>query len=199
MKNQIIMMSAIIPGMMALASCTELPQQQIDQAKAAIESAKTFGAETYASEQYLALEDSMENALSVMNEQSGEFFKNYDISIEKLIAVKVQAENVSAAVETQKQEIKTNVANMFVEIKTLIEESKQLIADAPKGKEGTSALLAMKGELDAVEVVLTEGNNLLAQDQLQASLGKATVAKDKALQLNTELKEIMSKYKSAKI
>lgn len=192
-------MSAIIPGMMALASCTELPQQQIDQAKAAIESAKTFGAETYASEQYLALEDSMENALSVMNEQSGEFFKNYDISIEKLIAVKVQAENVSAAVETQKQEIKTNVANMFVEIKTLIEESKQLIADAPKGKEGTSALLAMKGELDAVEVVLTEGNNLLAQDQLQASLGKATVAKDKALQLNTELKEIMSKYKSAKI
>jgi 2-hydroxy-3-keto-5-methylthiopentenyl-1-phosphate phosphatase len=120
-------------------------------------------------------------------------------SIEKLAAVKVQAENVSAAVETQKQEIKTNVATMFAEIKMLIEESMQLIAEAPKGKEGTSALLAMKGELDAVEVVLTEGNNLLAQDQLQASLGKATVAKDKALQLNTELKEIMSKYKSAKI
>lgn len=192
-------MSAIIPGMMALASCTELPQQQIDEAKAAIESAKTFGAEIYAAEQYLALEDSMENAMGVMNEQSGEFFKNYDKSIEKLAAVKVQAENVSAAVETQKQEIKTNVATMFAEIKMLIEESMQLIAEAPKGKEGTSALLAMKGELDAVEVVLTEGNNLLAQDQLQASLGKATVAKDKALQLNTELKEIMSKYKSAKI
>jgi hypothetical protein len=77
MKNQIIMMSAIIPGMMALASCTELPQQQIDEAKAAIESAKTFGAEIYAAEQYLALEDSMENAMGVMNEQSGDFFKVY--------------------------------------------------------------------------------------------------------------------------
>lgn len=199
MKNHIIMISAIIPGMIALTSCTEQPNQQIDEAKAAIENAKMKGAETYAAEDYFALEDSMKNTMSIVNEQNGKFFKDYDVAISKLNAVTIQANEVAASVETHKQEIKTNLGVMFTEIKTLIDESKQLIEEAPKGKEGASALLAMKGELEAVEVVLTECNNLLEQNQLQTSLDKATVAKGKAMQLNTELKEIMSKYKSAKV
>ncbi|HEY9886714.1 MAG TPA: hypothetical protein V6C96_05570, partial [Vampirovibrionales bacterium] len=101
--------------------------------------------------------------------------------------------------EMKKQEIKTNIANMITEIKSSIAESKQLIAEAPKGKGGAPALLAMTGELDALEISLTESNSLLETNELQASLEKATVAKDKAVQINTELKEIMSNYKSAKI
>jgi uncharacterized phage infection (PIP) family protein YhgE len=198
MKKYILMMSAVIPGIIALTSCTELPQQQIDEAQVAIENAKTIGAETYAAENYFALEDSMKNAMSIITEQDGKFFKKYDVAIEKLSAVTSQAATVSAGVETKKQEIKTNVTNMIIEVKSLIAESKQLITEAPKGKEGASALVAMKGELDAVEVALTECSTLLEQSQLQPSLEKATVAKTKAVELNTELKEIMSKYKSAK-
>lgn len=199
MKKHILMIGAIIPGMIAFTSCSDLPQQQINDAEAAIANAQSAGAQTYVPESYFALEDSMKSTMSTITEQEGKIFKSYDESIAKLEAVKSQAAEVAVQAEMKKQEIKTNITNMITEVKSSIAESKQLIAEAPKGKDGAPALLAMTGELDALELSLTESNNLLQTNELQASLEKATVAKDKAVQINKELKEIMSKYKSAKI
>jgi hypothetical protein len=198
MKNHILMIGAIIPGMIAFTSCSELPQQQISEAEAAVANAQTVGAQTYVPEIYFALEDSMKATMSLITEQEGKFLKNYEESIVKLEAVKNLAADVAVHAETKKQEIKMDISTMISEVQASIAESKQLIAEAPKGKGGAPALLAMTGELDALVISLTESNSLLESSQLQASLEKATVAKDKAVQINTELKEIMSKYKSAK-
>ncbi|QSE96490.1 hypothetical protein [Fulvivirga lutea] len=198
MKTNILILSAIIPGILVLTSCQELPKEAIDKASAAVENAKTSGAEMYDAENYQLLEDSLKNAMTSVDAESGKFFKDYQNAIKNLEGVSSFATTVTTNVEVKKEEVKAKVTATINEVKALIAENQQLITEAPKGKEGTTALLAMKGELSVLESTLTETNTLLEQGQLQPSLEKATVAKDKATTLNTELKDITSKYKSAK-
>lgn len=198
MKTNILILSAIIPGILVLASCQELPKEVLDNAKSAVENVKSQGANEYDPQNYMLLEDSLKNALASIDAEEPKFFKDYQKAIEKLEGVSSFAATVSSNVDVKKEEIKTKVTATVNETKLLITENQQLITDAPKGKEGNVALLAMKGELAVLDSILNETNNMLAQGQLQPSLEKASVAKDKATALNIELKDIMSKYKSAK-
>ncbi|MEZ5195784.1 MAG: hypothetical protein R2764_05130 [Bacteroidales bacterium] len=65
-----------------------------------------------------------------------------------------------------------------------------------KGKEGTSALVAIKGEIDAIETSINETSTLFASGDYLAPLDKANVAKEKAIAINSELTDVIAKYKA---
>ena len=178
-----------------LTGCSTLPQAELDAAKAAVEQAEIAGAESYVPESYVALEDSLNGVMEMMEFQKSKLLKNYTEVKEGLEGVTVFAGEVTQLAETRKEELKGEIVSTIAEVKTLIETNRQLILEAPKGKEGTSALEAIKGELDAIEIAIGETSAMFENGEYQASYNKAVVAKEKTLAINTELSEVISKYK----
>ena len=195
MKNKFLKGLSVI-GLSALlfVSCGKMPQVEMDAAKAAIESAKTAGAEIYAQESFVALQDSMNAVLSAIEAQNSKLFKNYSASIAGLAKVNVLAADVKLEAETKKEALKAEILSTIAQVKASIESSNALLLEAPKGKEGASALEAIKGELSSIESSLTESSTLLESGELNASLDKASAANTKATSINTELQDVIAKY-----
>ena len=199
-KNKFIVgVSSLGIAALLMTGCAKVPQEQIDAAQLSVNNAKAAGAETYLVEEYTAVVESMNTAMVEIENQNSKFFKNYDDATTMLQSVAAQAEDVIANTEAKKQAIKTEIATEIASIKTVIEQNRALITQAPTGKEGTTALMAITGELDLIETSISETDSLMNAGELFASLEKAKAAKEKATALNTELTTVISKYKSGKV
>jgi hypothetical protein len=176
-------------------SCAKVPQAEIDAANAAIEQAKIAGADVYVHDNFVALQDSLNGAMVNIESQKSKFIKNYGQAKEQLAGVSQFAAEVAQQVEARKEELKNEIQSTIAEVKTLIEANKQLILEAPKGKEGTTALVAIKGEVDAIETSINETTSLFETGDYMATLGQAKAAKEKATSINTELSDVIAKYK----
>ena len=197
MKNRLFASIAFL-GFTALflTSCTKVPQAEIDAANAAIELAKSAGADVYVHDNFVALQDSLNNVMVSIESQKSKFIKNYSTAKEHLAGVTNYAGEVKQQAETRKEELKVEIQNTIAEVKALIESNRQLILEAPKGKEGTSALAAIKGEIDAVETSINETNTLFEAGDYITTPDKVKVAKEKATAINTELTDVIAKYKA---
>ncbi|MBN1117172.1 MAG: hypothetical protein JXA77_08210 [Bacteroidales bacterium] len=197
MKNRLFASIAFL-GLTALVftSCSKVPQVEIDAANAAIEQAKSVGADVYVHDNFVALQDSLNSVMVSIESQKSKFIKNYSTAKEQLAGVTQFAGEVKQQAETQKEELKIEIQNTIAEVKTLIESNRQLILEAPKGKEGTSALVAIKGEIDAVETTVNETSTMFESGDFLATLDKAKAAKEKATAINAELTNVIAKYKT---
>ncbi|HAF29451.1 MAG TPA: hypothetical protein DCG75_10430 [Bacteroidales bacterium] len=197
MKNKFLIGLTTL-GLTALlfTSCSKVPQVEIDAANTAIEAAKTAGAEQYQYEGFVALQDSMKSVMVNIENQKSKFIKNYSDAKTQLDAVTVMAQSVLQNTLTRIEEVKVEVQNTTAEVKTLIETNRQLIKEAPKGKEGATALLAIKEELNVIETTLTNAETKFSANEYLTALDMVKASKEKATSINTELTEVIAKYKS---
>lgn len=176
------------------SSCGKVPQVEIDGANAAIEAAKSVGADVYVAEDFAALQDSMRSVNENVEVQNAKFFKNFDKVKEQLVVVNAMAIETKTKAEARKEEVKQEIESLQTEVGAILVQNNELAAQAPKGKEGAAALEAIKGDISLIETSLTEVAGLVAQDKLIAALDKVKAAKEKALAINTELNEVIAKY-----
>lgn len=198
MRNtQIIGLVTLGVAAILFNGCSEVPQAEIDLAKKAVEDAKVSGAELYATDSYQAVQDSLNVAIEGVEAKKSGFFTSYDDSKEQLAQVVAQAEQVKLQAETREAELKNEIQTTLADVKSLIETNKQLIMEAPKGKEGTTALAAIQDELTTIEIATDETGVLLEQGDIVASHNKAKAAKEKATAINTELQDVIAKYQAS--
>ncbi len=183
---------------MFFTGCTKLPQAEIDAANAAIAEAEAAGADVYAAENFVTLQDSMKVVMLNIEAVGSKFIKNYSKEVDQLEGIALFAQDVKQEAEIRKEEIKMEAQQAIGDVKDLIDTNRQLILEAPKGKEGTSALAAIKGELDALETAIGEAGTMLDSGEYQPALDKAKAAKEKAGAINQELTEVIAKYKKSK-
>lgn len=184
-----------IAAIILLSSCSKLPQEEMDAANNAIEMAEASGAAIYLPDSYLAVQDSMKVAVEQLEVQKSKLFKKYGPVKDKMIRITDQARQVQLQTEAKKEELKNEIMNTVAEIKQLIESNHRLILEAPKGKEGTTALVSIKSEVDALQVSVDEVSGMLAGEEYLVTLGKARMIRQKAQSINTELQEVITKYK----
>ena len=194
MKTRTLALTAIAFSAI-FSSCGKLPQAEIDSAKASVEEAQAAGADIYLPDTYIALQDSMNSVMEGAEVQKSKMFKNYNNLKVGLAGVTAYAQEVKVQTDAKKEEVKNEIAQLLTEVKALLESDKQLIAEAPKGKEGTTALQAMNNEIVAIETSVNEASVMFEQGSYKATLDKVKAAKEKAGALNTELQDIMAKYK----
>jgi len=199
MKNKFVFgLTTVAIATLLFTACSKLPQAEIDQANQAIDSARIAGADVYVPEAFLGLQDSMKAVTEDIEAQKSKLFKNYGTSKEKLVQVTQLAKEVALQSEARKVEVKNEVETGLTEITTLVVENKKLLSQAPKGKEGATAHEAMKNEIATVEASVAEAAALRDKGDLMAALDKVKAAKEQATALNTELKEIIAKYKGGR-
>ena len=198
MKNRfLVSLTTLMLTALIFTGCTQLPQTEIDAANAAIEEARVAGAEIYLHESFVSLQDSLNVVMLNMESEQSKFMKNYTIVKEQLAGVVQYAQEVKLSAEVRKEEMNAEVLKAISEVQELVAANRQLILDAPKGKEGTSALDAISAELAAVEVAIDEVNTAVEAADFMAAFDKIFAAKEKAASINTELTEVISKYKAS--
>jgi len=199
MKNKILIgLTTLGVVALLLSGCSKVPQTELDAANSAIEAAKTADAELYVPDAYAALRDSMKVITERIELQKTKMFRKYGVVKEKLNAVTLLANQVSEQTEVRKNEVKTEVQNTLAEVKTILEENKQLLTKAPKGKGGSAALLEIKNEITIIEGSLDEASKMFEGNEYIAALDKVKAAKNEAISINAELKEVIAKYSGMK-
>jgi hypothetical protein len=198
MKNKFVLGFVVISFVVLLSSCAKVPQADLDAVNAAIENARTAGADVYLPGEFAALQDSMNVINQMVEAQKGKLFGSY-----KAVSVKITDLNTAAAaikgnVETKKVEVKNNIDTLMVQITKLVGEAKDLVKVAPRGKEGAAAVDAIKTEIGVVETSLTESAAKLQSGDLMGTLDQLKAGKEKITALITELNDVIAKYKGKK-
>jgi len=201
MKKGFFKLIALSVLVITFASCAKPPQAEMDAANASIEQAKTAGADRYVPASFNAATEALKTAQAAIEEQNSKFalFRNYDAAKTTLASVNTLASKAVQETAARKDALKAEVTQAVTDLNTLIAQDKEMLAKAPKGKEGKAALEAIGQEISAVEAVSTEvATGLTSNGDILTLSEKVKPAVEKAKAINTELTDVMSKVKGGK-
>ena len=196
MRSKMFLIAVSLFSIVALLSgCAKAPQETIDAAKAAVEAAKAAEADRYLADQFNAAQDSLNAAMAEVEAQNSKFAltRNYDRAKALLESVVSAANAAKDGVAAKKEEVKAETQNLMTQAQTAVEETKKLLAKAPKGKEGKEVLEQMQAELSGVETSVADASNAVNSGDFLGAREKLKAALDKANSLSQELNEAISK------
>lgn len=201
MKKGLLKLIALSVLVITFTSCAKAPQAEIDAANAAIEQAKSAGADRYVPASFNAANDALKTAQAAIEEQNSKFalFRNYDAAKTTLASVSELAKKAVDETAARKEALKTEVTQAITDLNSTIAEDKAMLAKAPRGKEGKAALEAIGQEISAVETVASEVSSGLENNADILTLSeKVKPALEKAKSINAELSDVMAKVKGGK-
>lgn len=183
-----------------LSGCQKAPQAEIDSAKASVEAAQAAEANKYLAADYQAIQDSLNTALALIEEQNSKssLSRKYDEPKRLLVVVNEMANNAVSKTQLRKEELKAQNDALINEVNTMLEENKALVLKAPKGKEGKAALDLIQQDIVAIEASIAEAATLITSGDILSANDKLTVAKEKAVAINTELNDAIAKAQGIK-
>jgi hypothetical protein len=166
----------------AFIGCDDVPQQEIDDANAALDAAKNAEADKYVPDKYNAAKQSLDRAMAVVQEEESAMFSDFDEARNLLATAKTAADEATAAVPAKKEEVKNAVEAALAAIPDEVKTTEKMWRSAPRGKGTREALAMMKEEIE---------NTAARQSQVQAALDGGDY-----LGAQQEAQQIMSKLKS---
>jgi predicted small lipoprotein YifL len=195
MKRKLVFVIASVMMLATLAGCGKLPQEQIDAAKAAIETARTAEADIYTPDEFRALQNEMNVIMANIEAENSKTFKDFKEPTAQLDAVVIKASTVVENAELAKATVGTEVQALLDEVNNLIAENKTLVTQAPKGKEGAAVIAQIQNEMSVIEASVADAANLFQQGKYMAVRDKLKAAIENVTSINNELKEAISKVK----
>ncbi len=194
MKNRFFLAIATIAAVALMTSCAKVPQEALDAASAALDSAKTVQTDVYFPAEFAALNDSLTVMLQNIETQKSKSAKDFKVVKANAEAITLKAGELAGNVEVKKAEVKAEAETMMANAKTLLDEAKALILKAPKGKEGKAVVEEIKNELTVIETSLTDTQALYdgGTNYVQV-VDKLKAATDGINGIIAELKEAMAK------
>ena len=184
--------------MVMLAACAKQPTQEMDAAKAAVDSAIAAGGDKYAKEEVKGLNDELTAATDEIKVQDGKFFKNYDKAKEILAKVKANADTLTTEIPAKKEKAKTDAQAAIDAAKTAVNDAKALLAKAPRGKGTKADIEALKADVAGLEASIKEAEGLMGTEDYMAATDKANGVKDKAAEVSGQISQAIEKVKGKK-
>jgi len=197
MKSKLSVMVMIAGlALVLLVGCAKPPQQELDAAKVALETAKTAEADRYVADEFNQAQDSLNAAITETETQKSKsaLKRNYAHAKKLLEFATTSFTSATEQVEVRKNQVKAEVQSLLTKAQADIIETKQLLQIAPKGKEGKAALEAIQTELNTVEASLLEVTTLFDGGDYITAKDKVTAASEKVLSLKEELKLAIEKH-----
>ena len=194
MKNRFFLVVATVAAVALMTSCAKVPQEALDAASAALESAKTVQTDVYFPAEFAALNDSLTVMLQNIETQKSKSAKDFKAIKLNAEAITLKAGELAGQVDAKKAEVKAEAEAMMAGAKTLLDEANALILKAPKGKEGKAVVEEIKNELTVIETSLTDTQALFdgGTNYVQV-VDKLKAATEGLNGIIAELKEAMAK------
>lgn len=181
--------------MVLLAGCASAPQEDIDAAKAAIQSSKDAQADQYAGDDFQAAEGLMNQANAEIETQNAKFalFRSYDKAKELLGQAKAAGDKAKAAAIEGKAAAKTDAESSLEAAKAAVEAAKAILTKAPKGKGTRAEVEAMQADITGYESSLADIQAQLNNEEFLDAAAKAKAVKEKADEITQQVQAAIDK------
>lgn len=195
MKKGLLFGFALAMMVMATSCGGKIPQEKIDAANAAMESAIAAQADIYMAAEFTALQDSMAMTMQGI-EAEAQSTKKFDTYATSLENIKTQADALAAGAPAKKEEVKMEATNTLAAVKASIDATKANVEKAAADKKMKAAAEEMNNELGTITVTVTEVETALAGDtnyaqalaQLNAAQAALTAMNEKMAPATPETK-----------
>lgn len=198
MKRSFRLLVVVVVMMFVYVGCAKLPQQEIDNAKAAVEAAIQAGASTYTPDELKTLNDDYAAAVEEANKVAGKLFKGTTEIKDKLVKIKEAADALATTAAAKKEEAKTNALTAQTEAQTALTEAKGLVEQAPVGKGSMADIEAFKADLAALDEALPDIQKAIDGEDFLGAVEKANGVKEKAAGISEQIKKAIEEMAAKK-
>ncbi len=165
------------------------PVQELEAAKAALESAVKAEANIYVADAFKAVNDSLEAAQAEIQAQDAKFglFRNYDRVKTLLEGVTNAAAGLSQQAAVNKEQVRAEADTLIKQATAAIDLAKKKLAKAPRGKEGKMVIMQFQNDLQTIASELTVATQSQEQGQYMVARDKAKTVLDQVNNMIAEL------------
>jgi hypothetical protein len=194
-KRRVLMTIAGVSFAAMMVGCSKAPEQELSAAKAMLDSARVVEADKYMTTFYSAAQDSLKEAIAEIEKQNGAppIVRSFDRAKALLISTSALAQNARMKAQEEKQRIQAEVDTMLKEVPGMVAETRALLSQAPKGKDGKAALDAIGTEISAVESSLSDAQSMRVGGDLIGARSSINAGIAKLGAIKTELAETIAK------
>lgn len=183
---------------MLFIGCASEPTQEINDAKASIEAAAAEGATTYCTEDLAKLNERFDAALENAKANTGKLFKSNQEAKDLLVQIKTDAEALKGTVPAKKEEAKNAAVAALTEVKTMVEETKVLVENAPTGKDSQAEIEAFKADLTAIDEAITAAQGQIDAENFFGAAEACPAMKEKVTGIADQVKAAIEKIEAKK-
>lgn len=189
----------ILLFLLLAAGCSSQPVQEINAAKAAVDNVVSEGAEKYAQEDALKLNNTLNSAMEEIKKQDAKFIKDYSGAKDMLARVKAEAELLRSGLAAKKEEARKKALLAQGALTSALDD---LRAKLPAAKASTLDLEALETDVKSAEDLAQEVQKLIVAEDFLAAEEKAKAARVKAsgiyelIRESTEKKPVVAKKRA---
>lgn len=198
MKQNVRYIVISLIAIVFITSCSKQPLQEINTAKAAVDSIISEGAEKYLPDDAKKINDDLNKAMDEVKAQDAKTFKNYDNAKKMLAAVKTEAEAVNAKLPVKKEEARKDAITAMEDARIAMDAAKTLVEKASKGKPPTAANETISADIKNLEDSFRELQAQVNREDYLAIASKAADIKSKASELSALVQQPTTKTEKKK-
>lgn len=195
MKQNIRYLITILIAVFFITGCSKQPLQEINNAKSAVDSIMSEGAEKYLPEDAKKINDALDKAMEEVTAQDAKIIKSYDKAKELLAAVKIEAEEINAKLPAKKEEVKKTAITAMETARVVMDEIKVWVEKASKSKNLKADTETISAEMNTLEDSFKELQMQIEREDYLTIASRADELRDKALELSNLLRQSQAKKK----
>lgn len=190
-KRVILMLGAI--AMMLLASCAKAPEEAIQKATAALESARTAEADIYAPDVFKMASDTLAAAHTAKQEADGKFAltRSYAAATALYASAELLANKAIETASVKKTEVQNDANIMAATVKANLETLKVEL-------DKIKVTSLNKANVESAKLNLTAAESTFAECQKAIDAGQFSTAMTKLNQLAVDIPAILTSAKGTK-
>jgi hypothetical protein len=192
MKMKMILMTVASSAiMLSMVGCAKAPQKEMNDAKAALESARMAEADKYVPASFSAANESLTVALAEIEKENAKnaLSRNFEPAKKKLLVTKAMADEAKIAVESEKAKISQETAANIEKVNADIKKIKEMLGAKASGYYGPDGLYysgkgkkLSKADKTACEAACKEAETLVTEASAAVQSNDITGAHDKSVQ-----------------
>lgn len=182
-----------------VTACSKPPAEAMQAGSAALEEAKSAGAETFASAELQKAQDLLNRAEAEKKVQDEKFvlFRSYDETAKLYEQAKTEATAATAAAATGKEQARAEATVAVEAAKAALAAASEAVANAPKSKDSKADLELWANDLATYSTTLTEAESAIASEDFAGAKAKADGVTDKANEISGSIQAAIDKVNAA--
>jgi hypothetical protein len=177
MKRLSVFAFSIVVALLVI-SCAKSPDEQIQQAEAAMEAAEAAGAQQYAPEAWNQAKQAMERMNAELSAQDQRFilFRNFNTARTLADEATNAANQAKAEADKKIAQLRADITKMISEVKSTLQSARSQLSALPRTAAVNTANLRSK--LDAAERLIDKAQSDMGAERFDSAMASAGDARD---------------------
>jgi citrate synthase len=191
----------IVIGLIAvffITGCSKQPLQEINAAKAAVDSITSDGAEKYLPDDTKKINDDLNKAMDEVKAQDEKIFKNYNNAKKMLSTVETEAAAINAKLPAKKEEAKKAAITAIEDAKIAMDTATALFEKASHGKGPIADDETISTEIMNLENSFKDLQAQVDREDYLTIASKAAEIRGKASELSSRIQQTPLKSEKKK-